>query len=47
MKATGRLIDLIQNKHKVTIQAISKYKGTETIILRDCVTYKIDNGKNV
>ena len=46
MKATDKLIDLIQNKHKVTRQAISKYKGTETIILRDWVTHKV-NGKDV
>ena len=35
MKVTDKLIDLIKDEHQVPAHAIQRYKGVETVILRD------------
>ncbi len=42
MKATTKLIDLIENKHAVTFNMIGKYVPDELIVLRDAVGEDID-----
>lgn len=42
MRATMKLIDLIQNRHKVTPPMIQRAEGEEVIILRDHKKKKID-----
>jgi hypothetical protein len=43
MKAKDKLIELFTKKHKITNQAVSRYKDTECIILRDIVIHEFED----